>query len=125
MDTITQSASYKAVGPYSLAVVTGDLMFCSGIIGTNPDGSLASSFDEQVARVFVGIRDVLAQKHLDLSHVVKTMVFLADIADYGRFNELYAIEFGDHRPARSCVQAAALPKGARVEIEVIATMHTN
>jgi 2-iminobutanoate/2-iminopropanoate deaminase len=120
MHHITQSTSYKAVGPYSLAVKTGNLLFCSGVIGTDPQGILPQTFEEQVTNIFRGIVDVLAQEQLGLKNVVKTTCFLADIADYAKFNELYAVEFGDHRPARSCVQAAALPKGARVEIEVVA-----
>lgn len=122
MHFVTLSKSYKAVGPYSLAVRSGNHLFCSGVIGTDPHGVLPSAFEDQVKNIFTGIRDVLAQEGLTLNHVVKSLVFLADIADYGKFNELYAAEFGDHRPARSCVQAAALPKGARVEIEVIAEL---
>jgi 2-iminobutanoate/2-iminopropanoate deaminase len=123
MHHITQSGSYKAVGPYSLAVKSGNLLFCSGVIGTDPTGKLPSSFEEQVANIFRGVTDVLAQEKLKLNNIVKTTCFLADIADYAKFNELYAAEFGDHRPARSCIQAAALPKGALVEIEVVAEYH--
>lgn len=120
MHHIIQSKSYKAVGPYSLAVKSGNLLFCSGVIGTDSSGALPTTFEEQVSHIFKGITDVLAQEQLKLTHIVKTTCFLADIADYAKFNELYATEFGDHRPARSCVQATALPKGALIEIEVIA-----
>lgn len=112
----------KAVGPYSQAIVAGDLVFCSGQIPLDPvTGALAQGdIAVQTGRVLDNLAAVLAAAGSDLAHVVKTTVFLADINDFTAMNEAYALRFGTHRPARSTFQVAALPRGARVEIECVA-----
>jgi 2-iminobutanoate/2-iminopropanoate deaminase len=111
-----------ALGPYSHAVSIGNLLFTSGQIGIIPEtGALATpQVEAQTHQVFQNLKAVLAAAGLTLSHVVKTTVFLTDMADFAAFNEIYGTYFSQNPPARSCVQVAALPAGAKVEIEVIA-----
>lgn len=120
MQQLNTATRFKAIGPYSQAVRTGNLLFCSGVIGVNSQGSLAEGLEAQLHETFENIKAILAQEHLSIEHVVKTTCFLADMKDFVKFNERYAAVFGDHKPARSTVQVAKLPKDALVEIEVIA-----
>lgn len=110
------------VGPYSHAVRVGDLLFCSGQIPLDPaTGALVTGdIRAQTQRVIENIQLILAAERLTLGHVVKTTVFVTDLADFAAMNEVYARFFTADFPARSTVQVAALPKGARVEIEVLA-----
>jgi len=112
----------RAIGPYSQAVVTDGWVFCSGQIPVDPDTGELSTGDarEQTDLVLRNLRAVLDAAGSSLSLVVKTTVFLADMADFAAMNEVYASHFGDHRPARAAIQAAALPKGCAVEIECVA-----
>lgn len=122
MTTISSGAAPAAVGPYAQAVQAGDFVFCSGQIGIDPEtGALCGSdIASQTAQVFKNIRAVLSAAGLELDSVVKTTLFLADIKDFPVVNELYAREFGDHRPARSTVQVSRLPLDARIELECMA-----
>ena len=124
MDIVSASGAPAAVGPYSHAVRAGGFLFCSGQVGFDPATGefVAGGVAEQTAQVFRNVRAVLAAAGLDLSDVVKTTVFLADMVDFQTMNEVYAEAFGDHRPARSTVAAAGLPRGARVEVEVTAQL---
>ncbi len=110
------------VGPYSHAVRVGDLLFCSGQIPLDPaTGALVTGdIRAQTQRVIENIQLILAAERLTLGNVVKTTVFVTDLADFAAMNEVYARFFTADFPARSTVQVAALPKGARVEIEVLA-----
>ena len=117
----------KAIGPYSQATVVtvGDqeLIYTAGQIALDPATMEVVGGDEvagQTEQVMANLRAVLRAAHSDLHLVLKTTVFLADMADFGAMNEVYAKAFGDHRPARSTVAAAGLPKGVRVEIECVA-----
>ena len=113
-----------AIGPYSQAVVAGEWVFASGQIPIDPgtgdliDGGIA----EQTDRVMKNLAAVLHEAGVSLDRVVKTTVYLADMGTFAEMNEVYAKHFGDHRPARATVQAAALPKNVRVEIDVIACL---
>lgn len=111
-----------AVGPYSQAVITGNLIFTSGQIALDPNtGKIESNtIEAQTEQVMHNLRCVLAEGGVAFDRVVKTTCFLADMNDFAAFNEVYGKYFPENPPARSCVQAAALPKGAKVEIEVIA-----
>lgn len=111
-----------AVGPYSQAVVTGNLIFTSGQIALDPNtGKIESdTIEGQTEQVMYNLRCVLAEGGVAFDRVVKTTCFLADMNDFAAFNEVYGKYFPENPPARSCVQAAALPKGAKVEVEVIA-----
>lgn len=112
----------KALGPYSQAIAAGDLIFCAGQIPTDPaTGKLAEGdIAVQTGRVLDNLAAILSSAGSDLAHVVKTTVFMADLSEFNAMNEAYALRFGDHRPARSTFQVAALPRGARIEIECIA-----
>ena len=110
-----------AVGPYSQAVRAGDFIFCSGIIGLSPEtGSLVQGgLEVEVRQALDNLSTLLEDIGSDLQSVVKTTVFLADMADFAAFNELYAEHFSTDPPARSTIQVAALPLGARIEVEAI------
>ncbi|TMK51811.1 MAG: reactive intermediate/imine deaminase [Actinobacteria bacterium] len=112
-----------AIGPYSQAVRSGDLVFCSGQIPLDPlTGQLVEGgIGSQTARVLANLAAVLAAADLKLANVVKTTVFLVSMDDFPAMNEVYALHFDVDPPARSTVAVAALPKGARVEIEAIAS----
>ena len=111
-----------ALGPYSHAVWTGNLLFTSGQIGlVSETGALAApEIEAQTQQVFQNLNAVLAAAGLTFANVVKTTVFLTDLADFATVNEIYGTYFPQNPPARSCVQVAALPAGAKVEIELIA-----
>lgn len=112
----------KAVGPYSQAIVAGDLIFCSGQIPLDPASGKIVEGDiaVQTGRVLDSLAAVLSAAGSDLAHVVKTSVFLADLNDFTAMNETYALRFGEHRPARSTIEAGKLPRGAKIEIDCIA-----
>jgi 2-iminobutanoate/2-iminopropanoate deaminase len=112
----------KPIAPYSPAIDTGGLVFVSGQIGADPaTGELLEGVAAQVERVLKNIGAILDAAGLTMSDVAKTTCFLADINDFNAFNEVYAHHFGDPKPARSTYAVAALPRGARVEIEAIAS----
>ena len=108
------------VGPYSQAVDAGSI-YCAGQLGTNPStGNLEDGIVAQTARALENIRAVLRSAGLGLDSVVKTTVFLLDLSEYSQMNEEYSKHFSPPFPARSTVQAAGLPRGARIEIDAIA-----
>jgi 2-iminobutanoate/2-iminopropanoate deaminase len=116
----------KAIGPYSQGVTVNGFLFTAGQVALDPDkGELVpGGITEQTTRALENLRAVLAEAGTDFSHVVKTTVFLIDMADFADMNAVYARAFGDHRPARSTVAVAGLPRGARVEIELIAAVRS-
>ena len=122
--TISTSGAPRAIGPYSQGITANGFLFTAGQVGFDPasgelvDGGIA----EQTHRVLQNIRAILRAGGTDVDRVVKTTVFLVDMADFALMNEVYAEFFGDHRPARSTVAVASLPRGARVEIEAIAAI---
>ena len=120
--TVHTTAAPAAVGPYSQAVWTGDLLFCAGQIPLDPrSGDLVGDdIAEQTERVMENINAVLRSQELGFGNVIKTTVYLVDLAEFAAMNEVYARYFPVDPPARSTVQVAALPKGARVEIEAVA-----
>ena len=123
LEQIATDRAPKAIGPYSQAIRSGDLIFCAGQVGLDPATGEAVQGDvkAQTARILDNLAGVLAAAGSDLAHVLKTTVFLTDMGDFAAMNEIYAQKFGDHRPARSTIGIAALPRGLRVEIECIAT----
>lgn len=114
----------KAVGPYSQAVLAGNMLFMSGQIPIDPSTNELNLFDGDVAKqtnlVLENLKAVLASENLNLNNIVKTGVFLKDMSDFVTVNKVYAEHFGDHKPARACVAVKELPKGVSVEIEAIA-----
>lgn len=121
---ISSKDAPKAIGPYSQAVRVGSLLFCSGQIALDPVTGTVISEDvrEQTVQVMKNIEAVLHAAAAGLSSVVKTTVFLVDINDFGAVNEVYGSFFGEHKPARSTVAVQSLPRGVRVEIEVVASV---
>jgi 2-iminobutanoate/2-iminopropanoate deaminase len=119
---IKPARSAPAVGPYNHAVRVGDLLFCAGQIPLDPaTGNLVTGdIKAQTERVLENVKAILDDQGLTFGHVVKSTVFLTNLADFAGMNELYARYFTSDFPARSTIQVAALPKGANVEIEVIA-----
>jgi len=111
-----------AIGPYSQAVALGNLLFTSGQIGIVPStGELAEGVEKQTEQAMRNLGEVLKTNGMGYEHVLKTTVFVQDLADFAKVNSVYATFFDGGFPARSCVQVAALPKGALVEIECIAS----
>src|SRR5437879_5397325 len=119
---ISTSEAPGAIGPYSQAVRSGRFLFCSGQIPLDPKSGqiVAGDIAAQTRRVLDNITAVLKAEGLSFQNIAKTTVFLIDLADFQTVNEIYASYFKQAPPARSTVQVAALPKGARVEIEAIA-----
>jgi 2-iminobutanoate/2-iminopropanoate deaminase len=124
MDTIATEQAPKAIGPYSQAVRAGNTVYCSGQIPLDPKSNemVTGDFAAQVRRVFENLKAVLEAAGTDLRHVVRATVYLTDLAEFQTLNGIYAEYFGDHKPARSTVGVSQLPKGARVEIDVIAVV---
>ena len=122
MNTISIDHAPAAIGPYSQAIMAHGFLFTAGQIALDPkSGQIVSGgIDEQTQRVLANLTAVLQAGGATWNDVVKTTVYLADLTDFARVNELYGKHLGDARPARSTVQAAALPRGALVEIDAIA-----
>jgi 2-iminobutanoate/2-iminopropanoate deaminase len=119
---VATNAAPKAIGPYSQAVVVDGTVYTAGQISLDPKTGevVGKTTAEQTEQVLKNLAAVLAGAGSELGMVVKTTVYLTDMADFPAMNEVYAKHFGDHKPARSTVQAAGLPKGVRVEIDAIA-----
>lgn len=121
-EIISTDKAPRALGPYSAAVRMGDIIFTAGQIGIDPESNemVGDTIEDQTHRALKNLSAVLDAAGSGLDHVVKTTVFLADMGEFQRMNAVYAEYFTDKPPARSAVQAAALPKGARIEIECVA-----
>ena len=122
MDFVATDAAPKAIGPYSQAVIANGLVYTSGQIALDPaSGNLVTdSFEAQVRRVFQNLEAVLREAGTGFGRVVKATVFLSDLANFQAMNSIYAEVFGEHKPARTTVGVSQLPKGAAVEIDLIA-----
>lgn len=122
-EIIATSAAPAAIGPYSQGVSTGTLIFTAGQIGLDPaSGKLAEGVENQARQVMTNLAAVLAAGGSSLDHVVKTTIFLQNMADFAAVNAIYGAAFNGTPPARSTVQVAGLPLGALVEIEAIAVI---
>ena len=121
---ITSEKAPKAIGPYSVAIRTGVFVFTSGQLGLDPvTGSLVpGGIEAETRQALTNIQNVLADSGSRLEQVVKTTVFLKDMADFLKMNAIYAAFFTENPPARSTVQVAALPKGGLIEIEAVAVL---
>ena len=118
---INAAKAPAAVGPYSHANATGDTIYISGQLGLDPEtGVLAEGVEAQAKTGFENLKTILSEAGVSFENVVKTTVFLTDMNDFAAVNDIYAQYFTGKYPARSCVQVAALPKGASFEIEAIA-----
>lgn len=120
---ISTDAAPKAIGPYSQAIAANGFIYTAGQIALDPATMevVAGDVKAQTERVMANLQGVLKAAGSDLSKVVKTTVFLATMDDFAAMNEVYGRWFGEHRPARSTVAAAGLPRNVKVEIEVVAT----
>lgn len=120
--TIHTDHAPAAVGPYSQAVRAENFLITSGQLGLDPKtGILPEGVEAQTKQSLENIGAILAEAGFSLTDVVKTTVFIRNMDDFGRVNGIYAAFFGEHKPARSCVEVSALPKNGLVEIEVIAS----
>lgn len=120
-ECININGAPAAVGPYSHAVKVNGMIFVSGQLGLDPaTGTLPEGIEAQTRQSLENLKTIVTGCGSDLAHVVKTGIFLADINDFAKVNEIYAEYFNSEKPARSCVEVANLPKGGLVEIEVIA-----
>lgn len=118
---VTTSAAPAAIGPYSQAVLAGSYLFTSGQLGLDPaTGKLAEGVEAQTEQAMANLAAILAAAGVGFEEVVKTTIFLADLNDFQAVNTIYAKAFAAEPPARSTVQVAALPRSARVEIEMVA-----
>lgn len=124
MHSISTEKAPAAIGPYSQGVVVNGLLFASGQIALSPEtGELVgSTIEEQAEQVMKNVGALLTAAGTDFDHVVRTTCFLEDIADFAKFNAVYAKSFGEKLPARSAVGIDKLPKGALIEVEVIASV---
>lgn len=121
MNVIATNKAPAAIGPYSQAVDIGNMLFLSGQIPVNPEtGEIPEGIEEQTAQSLSNVKSILEEASLSMDHVVKTTVFLADLNDFAVMNGVYERFFKQPFPARSCIQVAGIPKGAKVEIECIA-----
>jgi len=124
METVSTDKAPGAIGPYSQAIKANGMVFCSGQIPIDPaTGNFVSDVvAEQTEQVLKNLGEVLGAAGASLDHVVKTTVFLADMGDFAEMNEVYARYFSENKPARATVQAARLPRDAKVEIDCIAVL---
>ncbi len=121
-NSINTDQAPAAIGPYSQAIKLNNFLFVSGQIPVNPlTQQIPSSIEEQTHQVMKNIEAILVKAGLSWNHLVKTTIFLTDMNDFGKVNEIYASYFSDLFPARECVQVAALPKNVSIEISVIAS----
>jgi len=120
--TVYSPEAPKPIGPYSQAVVAGNLVFCSGQIGLDPVGGelVGGTAAEQAERAILNLKAVLMRAGSELSHVIKVNLYLKDMKDFPEVNEVYARHFIEMKPARTTVAVSQLPKGALVELDAIA-----
>ena len=124
MQIISTPNAPAALGPYSQAIVANGMVYCSGQIPVDPATNTihAETIEEQTRQAITNLKNILEAAGSGLDKVVKTTVFISDMNDFAALNAVYAELFGDSKPARSCVQAARLPKDVKVEIEAIAAL---
>jgi len=124
MQTISTPDAPKAIGPYAQGIVVNGFLFSAGQIALDPATMevVAGGITEQTERVMLNLRSVLSAAGLTFNNVVKTTVFLQDMAEFAAMNEVYGKHLGSHRPARSTVAVGGLPRGVRVEIELVAAV---
>ena len=119
---IATNKAPAAIGPYSLAIKIDNFLYTSGQISLDAETMemVTGSIEIETEKVLQNLEAILMKDGLNLTHVIKTTVYLSDLGDFSKMNQVYEKFFADNRPARACVQVAALPKGAKVEIDAIA-----
>jgi len=119
--TVIQTEKVPAVGPYSQAVITDNLIFCSGQIGLDGvKGIILEGIEKQTNQVFTNLTEVLRAAGSDLEHVLKTTIYLKNMADFAQVNQIYGSYFSVHKPARATIEVTRLPKDVLIEIDAIA-----
>jgi len=121
--TIQTEQAPAAIGPYSQAIRIGDFLYTSGQIALDPDSGifLSGEIEEETEQTLKNISAILQAGGVNFENVIKTTVYLSDLNDFTRMNQVYEKYFSKNKPARACVQVAALPKGAKIEIDAIAS----
>lgn len=124
MKIVSTEKAPAAIGPYSQAIIYNNTVYCSGQISllANGEGPVGETVEEQTRQIMKNVEAVLAAAGTELSKVVKTTIFLTDMNDFAAVNSVYGSAFGDHKPARSTVAVSGLPRGVKVEIEVMAAI---
>ncbi len=123
MEFLNTPNAPQAIGPYSQAVKVNGLMYTSGQIALTPEGEMCENdLKKQTRQIFANIRAILEDNHSSMKNVIKVNIYLTDMNDFGVVNVIMAEEFGDHKPVRSTIEVAGLPKNAMLEIDVIATV---
>lgn len=124
MKIVSTENAPAAIGPYSQAIIHNGTVFCSGQISLTAagEGPIGETVEEQTVQVMKNVEAVLKAAGSDLSKIIKSTIFLTNMNDFGAVNKVYGEALGEHRPARSTVAVSALPKGVKVEIEVIASL---
>lgn len=123
MKAIKTNTAPQAIGPYSQAIVLGDMLYTSGQIPVNPEtGTIPDSVTEQANQAFTNLKNLIAASGGDIKNTVKTTVFIKNIEDFATINEIYATYFTEPFPARSCVEVARLPKDVLLEVEAIVAL---
>lgn len=119
---VQTSKAPAAIGPYSQAIRIGDFLYTSGQISLDPETMemITGEIEVETEKVLKNIQAILKADGLDLNNIIKTTVYLTDLSEFARMNQVYEKFFADTKPARACVQVAALPKGAKVEIDAVA-----
>ena len=119
---IQTSQAPSAIGPYSQAIRIGEFLYTSGQIALNPENMemMCGKIEEETEWVLKNLEAILKADGMSFAHIIKTTVYLTDLGEFARVNQVYKKFFGETKPARACVQVAALPKGAKVEIDAIA-----
>ncbi|MDR6718848.1 Rid family detoxifying hydrolase [Paenibacillus sp. 2003] len=117
---ITSTQAPAAIGPYSQAIMTDHTLYTSGILPINAEGKLQEGIVAQTRQILTNLQNVLSEASLTLEDVVKTSVFMTNLDHFGEMNDMYSNYFGNHHPARTTVQVAKLPRGAEIEIELVA-----
>ena len=119
---ISTTKAPAAIGPYSQAIKIGNFLYTSGQISLDAETMemVTGSIEIETEKVLQNLEAILMEDGLNLNHVIKTTVYLSDLGDFSKMNQVYESFFSDNKPARACVQVAALPKGAKVEIDAIA-----
>ncbi len=121
MRAVSTDKAPKAIGPYSQAVRSRGLLFCSGQLPMKLDGTMVEgTFEEKVVQILENLKAVVEEAGSSFGNVLKVTVFMIDLNQFAEFNEIYSRYFAEHKPARSTVQVSALPKGSPLEIECIA-----